>query len=448
MKTRLPKMLHEALGRSLVERMFEITQTSGLETPTFVVGKNAGGLEAALSGRSVQFAVQDQPRGTGDAVAHGFKKLSDQAADQDSVLILNGDSVLIRPQTIRSLLQLHQEASAVMSFLTTELESPRSYGRVVRDSTGVVEKIVEAKNASDAELSIHEINAGFYLVRVGALRDFLEQIKPDSVTGELYFTEVVGFLRNRNALVRAHCTEDSSEVMGINTQGELCLTEEVLRMRVMQKHLDAGVRLMSLDSLWIEEGVEIEADVALEPGVILKGNSVLKKGCQVGAYSIIENSEIGPDSRVEAHSVVQDSQVGPNCKVGPFARLRPGTNLVSDVKIGNFVEVKNSEFKQASKANHLSYVGDTTVGKSANIGAGTITCNYDGVKKHQTEIGDDVFIGSNSSLVAPLKIGKSAIVGAGSVITLDVPADSLAVERSEQKNKDAGATEFRNKRSK
>lgn len=448
MKTNKPKMLHKALGKTLARRVFELTQQVDSEVPVFVVGKESSELKKELSDEKVEYAVQETPRGTGDAVVQAFKSLAAKVDDRDTLLILNGDSVLIRPSTVQSLIHLHEDGAAVMSFLTTELEQPKSYGRVIRDSTGVVEKIVEAKNASDEELAVQEINAGFYLVRASALRDFLDQIQEDSLSGEFYLTDVVGFLRNKNALVRAHCTSDASEVMGINTQAELCFSEEVLRMRVLQRHLDAGVRMMNLESIWIEDSVKIEQDVQLEPGVILRGQTQIAQGSVIRAHSIIEDSVIGAGTIVEAHSLVQGSSTESDCKIGPFARLRPGTRLGREVKIGNFVETKNSEFRDGAKASHLSYLGDTKVGESCNIGAGTITCNYDGIEKHQTELGPEVFIGSNSSLVAPVKLGKGAIVGAGSVITSDVPEDALAVERSEQVNKKGGAREFREKRKK
>lgn len=431
MKTSVSKVLQPLLGKSLIRRAFELTEKISTEAPLFVAGENESELQAELdkefAGR-YKTVVQNPPRGTGDAVAVAMKKLR-TLADETQIFIMGADAILLRPESLAYFVEQHFSKRAVLSFLTTELFEPRSYGRVVRSSSGAVDKIVEAKDATQEELRVREINAGFYLIQKSALEKFLAQMQQSSKTGEFYLTDMVAWAKSQSHLILGQCLADSRECLGINSMDEMAVAERILLDRLLSQRMKEGVRIHLPETQYLEESVDFETDVVIEPHCVLLGNTKLGKGTQVKAFSHLEDAELGA-----------------NTIVGPFARLRPGTKLEAEVRIGNFVETKKSHFSKGSKANHLSYIGDTKVGAKANIGAGTITCNYDGYGKYPTEIGEGAFIGSNSSLVAPVEIGKAAIVAAGSVITENVPENALGIGRARQTIKEEAAQKFRSKK--
>ena len=434
MKSSKSKLLHEIAGVSLVRRAWAQARVISSEPPVFVLGHQRVEIEQELKkcfGSEYFSCIQDPPRGTGDAVRIAVESIKKNNLKPRQVFIMGGDACFVRPQSLEAFRDDHISRKAVLSFLTAYLPDAQHYGRVVRNSHDAVEKIVEAKNASHVELQINEINAGFYLVSWGALNEALALIKPNEKTGEYYLTDIVEILLKQQALVMGLPLGDWKESVGVNTQQDLAFAERVLRDRIVNRWMSAGVQFQDPSSVWISENAVLEADVYIAANVHIQGASKISRGTRVGAFCHIE-----------------DAQIGRKCQLGPFARIRPGSRLDENVKIGNFVETKKSYFHKNSKANHLSYVGDAEVGEASNIGAGTITCNYDGIAKYQTEIGDNVFIGSNSALVAPVKIGAGAIVGAGSVITEDVEVNAIALERSTQQKIKDGATRFRDKRQK
>jgi len=456
MRSPLSKLLHPLLGYSIVERAWN--QASFISSDIcMVVGHQRDELRKSLEsywetsghleGKKCHWVVQDPPLGTGDALRKALGAL-EKEGDEAQVFIMGGDAVLLRPTTIRDFFQNHFQTKSVLSFLTAHFQPNNAYGRVVRDAQGNVQKIVEAKNASPQELQLTEINAGFYLCSLGLLREALSKITANAKTGEFYITDMVEFARQKNLLVTAAVLMDATESLGINTQEDLFMARRVLQNRINQRWMLEGVRMDDPSTTWIDECVEMQAPAYLEMGVQLRGQTKIQSGTRVGSYSIVEDSYLGEDSVIEAFSHLKEAQVGSQSQVGPYARLRAGSELGEKVKIGNFVEVKKSKFARGSKANHLSYVGDTQVGEDSNIGAGTITCNYDGFDKHKTQIGKNVFIGSNSSLVAPVELGDGAMVGAGSVITKSLPAHSLGLTRSEQRVLSEGGRKFRERRKK
>lgn len=452
MKSSRSKLLHRLLGQEIIVHAYEQALKISEEPPVFVLGHQKDEIEKCLKNEfgesQFQSTIQDPPLGTGDAVRMAMKKIGGSIGDDDLIFIMGGDAVCLTQKSIDRLKSEHISKKAVLSFFTAFLNEPAAYGRVIRSGSGMVNRIVEAKNASAEELSIQEVNAGFYLVQKSALERCIQNLEKNSVSGEFYLTDIVEMLLKDQALVLGIPLEDSSEAMGINTQYEFAQVNSVLRNRVLLEHMANGVCFLDPSSVWVDAAVKIGKDVEIGAGVLLKGKSEIGDQVSISAYSCIENSQIGTGSKVHEFSHLKDSVLGPECEIGPYARLRPETVLDAKVKIGNFVEVKKSHFKEASKANHLSYVGDSEVGARSNIGAGTITCNYDGFRKSKTTLKDDVFVGSNSSLVAPVEIGKGSIIGAGSVITKNVPADSVAVERSKQSNLEGAAISFKEKRRK
>lgn len=433
MKSSRSKLLHKVLGRPLIQ--YALDQANWMSKQiVFVVGHQREELEKCirdLSERSTElhFAVQAEQKGTADAVKVALEKLAAMSGDPD-IFIAAADAVLLKRESVEAFKAQHKKVKSILSVMTAFTSTPNAYGRIVRNSQGVIESIVEAKDASPQELAITEFNTGFYLVKLSALREALNEVTNKNKSREFYLTDIVAFARKKGWLTTT-LTVDSTEAFGVNNQGDLSIVTRILQQRINEFWMNEGVHLVDPSSIWIEPSVRFEGDVRIEPGVILKGKTLIKSGAEIRAYSIIEGAEIGSNS-----------------VVGPFARIRPGTLLENDVHIGNFVEIKKSHLKQGVKAGHLTYLGDAEVGRETNIGAGTITCNYDGFSKHPTTIGDEVFVGSNTSLVAPVKVGKGSMIGAGSVITKDIPAEALAIERAEQRVIERGAERLRSKKRK
>ncbi len=453
MKSPLSKLLHPILGRPMIHWSLELVSHVA-EKIVVVVGHQRAEVEASvkefLSKSSnkklkLEFALQEKPLGTADAVRAGLKILKKENADSN-IFIVGGDCVLLQAAHLKAFTELHLEAKALVSLMTAIVPPPSPYGRICRNAQGVAEKIVEVKEATPAQLEIAEVNPGFYWVKKSALEEALASIgNKANKTREFYLTDIVEMARMRGWLVQTY-EIPRDDALGVNNQLELAEAASILRNRINSHWMNDGVTMLDPMTTWIEPGVQLSAGVTLEPGVSLRGNSKLEKLVRVGAHSIIDNTWIGEGSIIEAYCHLKDSKIGAGGTIGPYARTRPGTVLDEDVHLGNFVEVKKSHLQKGVKAGHLSYLGDADIGQSANVGAGTITCNYDGYGKHKTVIGKEVFVGSNSSLVAPVKIGDRAIIGAGSVISENVSADAIALERAKQNNIEKGAKRFREKR--
>ena len=401
-----------------------------------VLGAGREAVERAIEGRDVEIAVQDPPMGTGDAVRRALPALADGTGP---VVVLSGDVPLISPATLAALVRHREERNLGLAFLSFRPPEPGDLGRVVRDRAGRVLRIVEAKNATAAERRIGEVNAGVYCFDAAALPGALQRLEANPVSREFYLTDAIEILAARRAKVDAIEASDWREAWGINTRRELAGAEEIERRRAIERAMDSGATVVDPSTVRIGPLVEIEPDVVLHPFVEIHGRTRLSEGCEVLSFTRIADSTLAPGVVVGPHCDVEEATIGPRARVGPFARLRPGTVLEEDVRVGNFVETKKSVLRRGVKANHLAYLGDADIGAGANIGAGVITCNYDGVHKHPTSIGEGAFIGSDSQLVAPVTVGRGAYVGAGSTITKDVPDHSLALSRAPQTVKEGWA---------
>jgi bifunctional UDP-N-acetylglucosamine pyrophosphorylase/glucosamine-1-phosphate N-acetyltransferase len=431
MKSDRPKVLHPLLGRPLAFYPIARAIGVGAQTTVAVIGHQAEDvrqtLETMVVGQGLVFATQQHQRGTGDAVAAARGALSGFSG---AVLILYGDVPLLTHETLQKLVDAHRSARGPLTLVSCRLEDPTGYGRVLRDDSHRVVGVIEQKDATAAQREIREVNAGIYVADSRFLWGALERLTPQNAQGELYLTDIVAQAASAGTVTVVEAPAE--ETAGINDRVELAERTEVLRNRINERHMRAGVTLLHPASTIIEESVEIGTDTILGPSVSLIGECEIGSKVCIGQGSILMHSTVGDGTEVKAYSVFEDAVVGPDCVIGPFARLRPGTVLDSNVHIGNFVETKKAHLRHGTKANHLAYLGDAEIGANCNIGAGTITCNYDGVHKHLTKLGDGVFIGSDTQLVAPVSVGNGAYVGAGSTITHDVPAGALAVTRSPQ----------------
>lgn len=427
MRSARPKVLHEVLGRPMIDWVLDALLPLG---PSEVIGVSSRDpvLLDALRVRGMRVFVQEEPLGTGHAVMAASRALEGFEGD---VLILYGDTPLLRAETLRGLLEYHRLKGATLTLLGARPEDPRGYGRILRDPEGRPVKIVEeADLEGDAPW---EVNAGVYAVRAPFLLSALKELRPENRQGEYYLTDIVQVASGRGERVEVFLSRDPTEILGVNTRSDLARAQEVLRLRVLEALMAEGVTIEDPASTWIEPEVKIGRDTLIRPSTFLRGRTTIGDNCVLGPVVEVVDSEIGDGVQVRFCSHLEGVRIGPGATVGPFSRLRPGTVLEEGVRVGNFVEVKNSRLGRGTKANHLAYIGDAEVGEEVNIGAGAITCNYDGVRKHRTVIGPRAFIGSNVSLVAPVTVGEEATVGAGSVITKDVPPESLAVERSKQR---------------
>ncbi len=431
MKSDQAKVLHPILGRPMawypISRAIEL----GAQNVVAVVGHQADAVQKQLSSMftaaPISYAMQTQQRGTGDAVAAARSALTGFSG---AVLILYGDVPLIQTATLKRLVDAFKASKGLLAMMSCRPADPTGYGRVLRSANNQVERIVEQKDATEAQLKIAEVNAGLYLADAKFLWGALEKLTPQNAQGELYLTDIVAQAAQLGdvAVVEA----DAVELAGVNDRAQLAELSDVMRARINLRHMHAGVTFLHPASAFIDEGVEIGPDTTIGPNVTLSGECEIGARVTIGQGSVLTHSTVGDESEVKPYSVLDDSVVGPRCHVGPFARLRPGTVLDENVHVGNFVETKKARLKKGTKAGHLSYLGDAEIGENTNIGAGTITCNYDGVNKHQTTIGRDVFIGSDTQLVAPVTIGNGAFVAAGSTITDNVPENALALSRTPQ----------------
>lgn len=427
MKSDLPKVAHAAVGKPVVSHVIASTGPLRPASTVVVIGHGADQVRTLLP-EGVTVAIQSEQLGTGHAAQIGLDALGPVDPD-DVILVLYGDTPLLTTPLLADLVDLDDSESARL--VSAHLEDPSGYGRVIRSSDGEVAGIVEDADCTPEEAEVDEINAGIYAVRAGRLTESLKQVTNDNVQGEYYLTDVVGMLVSKGDRLTA-VTATAQEVMGINSQDQLAAARKELQRRVLFKLMEDGVEIIDPDHTYIEESVTVAPGARIYPGTHLQGDTRVGAGSQVGPEVFAVDSAIGENALVW-YAVLRSAEVGDECEVGPFASLRPGSVLLRGSKIGTFVETKNTTMGEGAKAAHQAYLGDATVGARANIGAGAITVNYDGVRKAKTDIGEDVFIGSDTMLVAPVKIGDRASTGAGSVITKDVSDDALAIERSDQK---------------
>lgn len=425
MKSRLPKVLHSLGGRSLVERVLESVEPLSPSRRIVIVGYQSKEVQAAMhSIPSLEFVEQTVQLGTGHAIQQLLPYLEDYSGD---LLVLNGDLPLIRSETLKQMLQTHAQNKNAATILTSHLPDPTGYGRVFCNDENIVQQMVEHKDCTAAQRQNHRINAGVYCFRWPDLAKVLPNLQANNAQKEYYLTDAV----TQVGKVMAVDVEDYQEILGINDRLQLATAYEILQRRVKEKWMLAGVTLIDPTSISIDETVELQPDVIIEPQTHLRGNTVIQTGSHIGPGSLIENSQLAENVTVQ-YSVVTDSIVQAGSRIGPYAHLRGQVKVGAGCRVGNFVELKNTQLGDRTNAAHLSYIGDTVVGNQVNIGAGTITANYDGVKKHRTKIGDRTKTGSNSVLVAPLTLGDDVYVAAGSTVTEDVPNDSLVIARSRQ----------------
>ena len=442
LKSKHPKVLHEVGGKPLLAHVIAAaTQVVPAADVYAIIGHEAESVRAAVADSGVNFVLQKEQRGTGHALMVGREALQ----PYDQVIVLSGDAPLITPQTISMLRDFHRSKSPAMTILTTRLEDPAGYGRIIRKGTksDQVDAIVEEKSATPAQKKLQEINSGFYAFNASALYRNIDQLGTANVHGEFYLTDMASIFRKNKERVCAISTGNPNEVLGANTRAELVQIDQRLRLKKCRELMAAGVTIFYPETCVIDSDVQVGNDTVIEPFVQLLGTSCVGADCRVRSYSVIRNTNIGDGVEILPGCVIDDSKIENRAILGPYSRLRPGSEICEGAKVGNFVETKKIRLGKGSKANHLTYLGDAEIGEGVNIGAGTITCNYDGVHKHKTVIEDGVFVGSDATLVAPVRVGRGAYVAAATCVTDDVPEDSLALGRARQINKEGWARQKR-----
>jgi bifunctional UDP-N-acetylglucosamine pyrophosphorylase/glucosamine-1-phosphate N-acetyltransferase len=433
MKSALPKVLHPLAGRPIVEHVLRTVDRLEAASTTLVIGHGAEQVRTALASRpTLQFAVQSPQLGTGHALLQTESHLADK---KGVVLLLYADVPMLEPGTLARLIESHRATHAAATVLTAELEDPYGYGRVVRDENGRLARIVEERDASGDERAIKEVNSGIYAFSLAPLFESLHELATDNAQGEYYLTDLVAIYRRRNLRVEALCLERPDQLRGVNSRIDLAELSALVRARKNRALMLDGVTLEDPATTYVDEDVTIGQDTTLGPNVVIEGTTSIGAQCRVRAGVRIAHATIGDRVTVLDHTIIARSTIGHGVSLGPSAHVRPDSVVGDDVHIGNFVELKKTSMGARSKAGHLAYLGDATIGEDVNIGAGTITCNYDGVQKHPTIIEDGVFIGSDTQLIAPVRIGRGAYVAAGSSITQDVPGDALGISRGRQENK-------------
>jgi len=445
LKSRRPKVLHEVGGKPLLGHV--IGAASHIVAPAdiyVIVGHQAERVRDAVSATGVHFIEQTEQRGTGHAIQCARKSI----ADYDDVLVLSGDVPLIQPETIEKVIKFHLANHAAMTILTAEPDDPTGYGRVLPRSadSAEVESIIEQNALTTEQESLRQINSGIYAFKTGPLLAHLDKITADNAHGELYLTDMARLLRDAGQRVVSVQATEAVEVLGTNTIAEVVALDAALRVQAAKRLMAAGVTIFRPDTCVIDADVEVQADTIIEPFVQLLGSTRIGANCHIRSYTVVENCTLGDRVLLRQSCILSDTVVADGAKIGPFAHLRPGSDIGEDAHVGNFVETKKARLGKGAKANHLTYLGDAEVGAGSNIGAGVITCNYDGVHKHATRIGEGVFVGSDSTLVAPISIDDGAYIGAGSCITRDVPAGALAIGRAHQVTKEGWVSARRTKR--
>ncbi|MBT8468864.1 MAG: bifunctional UDP-N-acetylglucosamine diphosphorylase/glucosamine-1-phosphate N-acetyltransferase GlmU [Deltaproteobacteria bacterium] len=441
MKSKRPKVLHEIAGRALVCWVVEAALDAGASRCLVVVGHGRGDVERVLStrfGERVEMVLQAEQRGTGDAVRCAIEA---DASLEGRVLVVYGDCPLIPAAVLRNLVEDSDRAEADLGLVTATLSDPSGYGRIVRNATGRVHRVVEERDCSAEERSIDEVNPGLYAVRAGFLREAITSLTPDNVQAELYLTDLVALAAERGKVLDLE--GDMTELTGVNDQRDLALASATRHRRMAEELARSGVQIASLDALYVDAECEIEPGAWLGANVHLRGRCLVRAGARIDVGCVLTNVVVDRDANVLPYTVATDSSIGEGAQVGPFSHLRPDTRLGPRSKVGNFSETKKTTLGAGSKVNHLSYVGNGEIGERVNIGAGTIFCNYDGEQKHTTVLEDGVFIGSGTQLVAPVTVGRGAYVASGTTVTEDVPADALAISRTKQENKKGYAARLR-----
>ena len=439
MKSRKAKVLHSVGGSTLTEHVLRAVLPVS-KNVLVVVGHQAEDVKSVL--KDVAFIEQKEQLGTGHALLCAKEALAGFTGD---ILVLPGDVPLIQTETIQTFLRFHREGKFLASVLTAEIANPHGYGRVVRRNDNEIEKIVEHRDASPEIQRIAEVNTSIYVFNVPALFEALARVRNDNAQSEYYLTDVIGMLSEARGKVGVWKAPQAEEMLGINTRQELAFTDHVFRRRKCESLMAQGVTIMDPASTFIDADVKIGSDTVIFPSVQIFGSSVIGEDVTIRSFTRLMNAQIGARTTVLEGCMVDDSRVGEDVTMGPFARLRPGVVLADDVKVGNFVEIKGSSLGKRTKAMHLAYIGDATIGNDVNIGAGVITVNYDGTKKYKTTIDDNAFVGSDSQLIAPVRVGEGGFVAAGSTITSDVPAEALAIGRGRQVNKENRAPHRRKK---
>ncbi len=419
-----PKVLHALAGKTLVQHVLDCAHKLDPQTICVVYGHGGEAVPKALNTSDIFFVLQEPQLGTGHAVQQAMPHLDDDS----KTLVLYGDVPLIQHTTLHQM----QQAGSGLTLLTVNMANPTGYGRIVRNENGDVLSIVEEKDATPEQREIVEVNTGILLAPTRLLRAWLAKLRTNNTQGEYYLTDIVGMAVEDGVVVHTVQPNHEWEIHGINSKSQLAVLERTWQQVEAQRLLVQGVTLADPARIDVRGHLNCGRDVEIDIGCIFEGEVTLGNNVKIGAYCIIRNASIADGTQLAPFSHVDSSIVGRDCRIGPYARLRPGTILHDEVHVGNFVEIKNSEINDGSKANHLSYIGDTTIGRRVNIGAGTITCNYDGANKHRTVIEDDVFIGSDTQLVAPVKVARGSTIGAGSTITRDTPAGELSLSRSKQ----------------
>jgi bifunctional UDP-N-acetylglucosamine pyrophosphorylase / glucosamine-1-phosphate N-acetyltransferase len=428
MRSTLPKVLHRLAGKPMVRHVIDTARGLAAERTHVVVGHGAEKVREALADCEVRFALQAEQKGTGHAVAQALEGLGD-----GKVLVLYGDVPLTRRETLATLLEGVDDDH--LGLLTVTLEDPTGYGRILRNAAGEAVAIVEHKDASETERAVRECNTGIMAMTAAQLRRWLPRLSADNAQGEYYLTDIIAMAAAEGVKIATVQPANALEVEGVNNRLQMARLERAHQRIQAERLMTDGVALLDPARIDVRGTLTCGHDVEIDVGCVFEGDVELGEGVRIGPHCVIRDSHIGAEAVVEAHSVIEGAVAAGRNRIGPFARLRPGTRLAVGAKVGNFVETKNVEVGEGSKINHLSYVGDARLGRDVNVGAGTITCNYDGANKHRTEIGDDAFIGSNSALVAPVSVGRGATVGAGSTISKDVADNALAVSRGRQISK-------------
>ena len=432
MKSELPKVLHPVAGRALLDRVLAAAQALQPASVTLVVGHGADKVKAHVGpAAGVQFVLQEPQLGTGHAMLQAEPLLRGRSG---TVVLLSGDVPLLTSGTLKGLVDTHNDAQAAATVLTAVVERPYGYGRIVRNQ-GRITRIVEERDATPAQREIREINSGIYAFAVEPLFDALASINSENAQGEYYLPDLVSIYRKEKRTVTTFTIPNAVEIRGINSRTELAEVGKMVRQQKNEELMAAGVTIIDPATTYIDSDVEVGADTVIHPCVFLERGTKIGVACEIHAGSRIVNSTVGDRVLIRNHSVITDAAIAAGACIGPFAHLRPGADVGENAHVGNFVELKKTALGAGSKANHLAYLGDSVIGENVNVGAGTITCNYDGTAKHQTTIEDGAFVGSNSTLVAPLTIGRGAYIAAGSAVTQDVPAGSLGIGRGRQENK-------------